>query len=150
MHCLYGALVWIPSNEPEMRENLKLKNLKLGFCCIVCFNARLSYVNLQIGKRSVFQSDKYDLVYFHFVFTVHFYIILKNPPTKCTIDDIISFYSLTSPTSTCFGESSHHPQGDFALQRPFHSEGHRLCNIVAITWNVHTHTHLIGLLRLKQ
>jgi hypothetical protein len=46
------------------------------------------------------------------------YGILINPPTKCTIDDKITFYSLTSPTPTGFGASSHHPQGDFALQRP--------------------------------
>jgi hypothetical protein len=76
-------------------------------------------------------------------------LILINPPTKCTTDNKITFYSLTSPTPTCFGASSQHPQGDFALQRPFHSEGHRLCNVVAITYNVYTHTVPYWIVKIK-
>jgi hypothetical protein len=89
--------------------------------------------NLRLAKTFILHS-----LCFHRAFL---YSILMNPPTKCTIDDKLTFYSLTSPTPTCFGASSHHPQGDFALQRPFHSEGDRLCNIVAKTYNVYTHTH---------
>jgi hypothetical protein len=33
------------------------------------------------------------------------YITLINTPTKCTIDDRITFYSLTPSTPTCFGVS---------------------------------------------
>jgi hypothetical protein len=75
--------------------------------------------------------------------------ILINPPAKFTIDDKITFYSLNSPTPTCFGASTHHPQGGFALQGPFHSEGDRLCNTVAITYNVYTHTVPYWIVKIK-
>jgi len=36
VHYVYGVVAGTTKNEPTMQENLKLRNLKVGFYCICC------------------------------------------------------------------------------------------------------------------
>jgi hypothetical protein len=45
------------------------------------------------------------IIFFHSVFTVHFYVSPVKPPTKCSVCDKITFIHLFDLTPTCFGAS---------------------------------------------
>jgi hypothetical protein len=122
--------------------------------CSVLFCAALFY-NKCMLLMAMFSSSIAGILarYFQFVFTVHFlYITLINTPTKCTIDDRITFYSLTPSTLTCFGAPWHHLQGDFfALQRPL-SLGEKHTDYVILLPKLITYKHilcLVGFLKIK-